>query len=131
MKRLFLALMIIVFVSTSTFALEFTLTGSEVTATYTEPTTNADGSSLKDLAKTIIFYDIVDDGLPEVKAVEVPAIALTGGGIVIQTVMVPIVGNQEAEVDFWATAVDTSGNSSDKSVVIRRRIDRLSPAAPK
>ena len=117
MKRLLLALIIITLASTPVFALEFTLTGSEVTATYTEPTTNTDGSLLKDLAKTIIFYDIVGDGLPEVKAVEVPATALTGGGSIIQTVLVPIVGNQEADVDFWATAVDTSGNSSSFSFV--------------
>ena len=130
MKRLFLALIIITLASTPVFALEFTLTGSEVTATYTEPTTNADGSSLKDLAKTIIFYDIVGDGFPEVKAVEVSATALTGGGIIIQTVLVPIIANQEADVDFWATAVDLSGNSSDKSTVVRKRIDRLAPGTP-
>src|SRR3972149_11524897 len=108
MKRLLLALIIITLASTPVFALEFTLTGSEVTATYTEPTTNADGSSLKDLAKTIIFYDIVDDGLPEVKAVEVPATALTGGGVIVQTILVPIIANQEAEVDLWGTAFDLS-----------------------
>src|SRR3990167_1790290 len=128
MKRLLLALIIITPASTPVFALEFTLTGSEVTATYTEPTTNTDGSLLKDLAKTIIFYDIVGDGLPEVKAVEVPATALTGGGSIIQTVLVPIVGNQEADADFWETAVDTSGKSSDKSSVVRKRIDRLAPS---
>jgi len=130
MKRLLLALMIITLASTPVFALEFTLTGSEVTATYTEPTTNTDGSLLKDLAKTIIFYDIVGDGLPEVKAIEVPATVLTGGGSIIQIVTVPIIGNQEADVDFWATAVDLSGNSSDKSTIVRKRIDRLAPSVP-
>ena len=53
----------------------------------------------------------------------------TEGGTI--TVTVPVAAGQQADVSFWATATDLSGNESAPSLTVVRRIDRLAPAAPK
>lgn len=112
-------------------ALTFTQTGAVVTATYTEPTTNADTppTPLTDLASTNVYFQIL--GQTAVKGPAVPATAATGGGAITTTVTVPIVAGQQADVNFWATATDKSGNESVRSVETILRIDRLPPGAPK
>lgn len=111
-------------------AITFTVTGSVVEASYTEPTTNADAalSPLTDLAHTNVYHQV--PGQSPVKAPNVPATALTGGGAIVTTVTVPIVAGQQADVTFWATATDTSGNESARSTEFIRRIDRLPPGPP-
>jgi hypothetical protein len=108
--------------------MEFLANGTQIDTQYTEPTTNADGSPLTDLNHTSIFYD-VGDGVP-VNVVDLPSSLNTGGQQVSYSFMVPIVEGQEADVSFWATATDTSGNESAPSPVVIRRIDRLAPSFP-
>jgi hypothetical protein len=106
-----------------------TPTATEVTVEYDEPVTNADGTPLQDLKETRIYYQM-GSAAPTL-AVTVPATALTGGGHIVQKVAVPVGPNQEADVVFWATAVDTSGNESVRSSSVTVRIDRLPPAPPR
>lgn len=98
-----------------------------VTATYTEPTLNADGSTVTDLDHTIMYYDV--GAGPQVGNTE-PAGALTGGTVKTVIFPVPVGENQEVDVPFYITAFDASGNESVQSPTITRRIDRLAPAAP-
>ena len=109
------------------YAMTFTVTGTNVDATYTEPSTNANGTPLTDLAKTTIYYDL---GAGPVVAKIVPATALTGGGNVATTITVPVLEGQEADVRFFVTASDTSGNESARSGEVIKRIDRLAPGPP-
>lgn len=109
------------------WAMDFTVTGAVVTATYQEPTVTATNTPLTDLASTSISYDL---GAGPVRARDVPATAPTGGGIITTTVDIPVAANQEVDVRFWATATDTSGNESARSAEVVRRIDRLPPGAP-
>jgi len=101
------------------------VSGSQVDVSYTEPTTNADGSPLTDLDHTTTYYD---NGDGPVNAHEEPATALTGGGNIAVQIIVPVADGEEANVDFWATATDQSGNESEKSPIDTERIDRLPPA---
>ena len=109
-------------------AMQFTVSGAVVNATYTEPTTNADGSPLIDLASTSVWFQI--PGQASVKGPTVPASSSVGGGAINTTVTVPIVAGQEANVGFWATAIDLSANESAPSPKVTLRIDRLAPAPP-
>lgn len=109
-------------------AITFTVTGAEVTASYTEPTTNVTGTPLVDLDHTNVFFEV--PGSPAVRSPNVPASLPTGGGAITTTVTVPIAVNQEADVRFWATATDQSGNESPRSTEVVKRIDRLAPNAP-
>ena len=109
-------------------AIDFTVTGAVVTATYTEPTTNANATPLTDLAKTNVYYQL-PGGTP-VKGPDVSASRLLGGGIITTTVTVPVVAGQDLVVTFWATATDTAANESARSTEVQRRIDRLAPGAP-
>ena len=106
--------------------MQYLLTGTQVEASYTEPTTNADGSPLTDLHHTSIYYDM---GAGAVNVVDLPS-SLTGGGIVQYSFVVPILDGQERAVSFWATATDGSGNTSEPSTPVIVRIDRLAPAPP-
>ena len=110
------------------WAIDFTVTGASVTATYTEPTTNADLTLLTDLAKTNVYYQL-PGGVP-VKGPDVAASRPQGGGAISTQVTVPIVAGQDVVVTFWATATDTSANESARSTEVQRRIDRLAPGAP-
>ena len=109
-------------------AIDFTVTGASVTATYTEPSTNADATLLSDLSKTNIYYQL-PGGTP-VKGPDVAASRPQGGGAITTQVTVPVVAGQDVLVTFWATATDTGGNESARSAEVQRRIDRLAPAAP-
>lgn len=117
--------------ATPVYAIDFMLTGTEITASYVEPNTNTDGSTLKDLAKTTIYYDIVGDGKAAFKGGEVSATAPTGNGNITQKVLIPILTGQESDVEFWATASDITGNESAPSNKVMKRIDRLTPSSPK
>jgi len=127
LRPILISVSLLVCLATDSFAINFTVTGTNVESSYTEPTVNEDGSPLSDLAKTTIYYDL---GAGQVKALDVPASSPTGGGQISQTVTVPIVSGQEANVKFWATATDTSGNESAPSNSVTVRIDRLAPGPP-
>jgi hypothetical protein len=77
-----------------------------VTVSYTEPTSNAAGLPLTNLAKTTIYYD-VGNGL--VRAKEVPATRATGGGTITQTISIPLEQKREAAVCVFITATNTEG----------------------
>lgn len=120
--------LILIFLPCASHAIDATVTGTQITLDYTEPTTNKDGSLLTDLDHTTIYYD---KGEGTVKAKDVPATALTGGGSISEQFVVPVAEDTEADVNIWATATDTSGNESADSEIITKRIDRLAPGAPK
>lgn len=118
---------ILVLSTISVNAFTVTVTGTQVTVTYDEPTTNEDGTALVDLDHTSIYYDM---GSGTVKAIDVPATSLTGGGTISQIITVPVLAQQEANVSIWATAIDLVGNESVNSSVVVTRIDRLKPSPP-
>lgn len=127
--KICLVLIALVLLVTKAFAFQANITGTEVTVTYTEPTTNVDGSPLVDLDHTMIFHNF---GGAEVQAVPnpIPATALTGGGAITEAFTVPVPDGVEADVDFWARAYDGSGNVSPESTRETKRIDHLAPGAP-
>lgn len=102
-------------------------TGDEMTATYTEPSTNEDGSPLLDLLFTHMYHNY---GGLEILADSVPASGPTGGGPVTSTFVVPVPDGQEVLVNFWARAEDDALNYSPMSKIVTREIDHLAPAAP-
>lgn len=113
--------------SSTSFAIDGSLTGSEITVTYQEPTTNKNGSALTDLAKTTIYAK--SNGTTD-KIKDVNATSATGGGTITESFIVAVGPDQEADVEVWATATDVVGNESDKSASITVRVDHLAPASP-
>lgn len=113
-------------------AIEATVTATEVVVEYDEPLNNipnidGDVTPLTDLDHTTVYYD---KGSGPVNAVEVPATSLNGGGHIIQPISIPVAELEEANISIWATATDTSGNESDPSNTVTKRIDRLKPQPP-
>jgi hypothetical protein len=125
----FLLILLLTFLPMSAYALTATVSGTQVQTDYTEPSTNATGTPLLDLAKTTTYYKI--GTAARVKCDEKPASAPTGGQTRQSLCLVPVLANQEADVDIVVTATDTSGNESVESAAQRVRIDRLAPAAPR
>jgi hypothetical protein len=80
-----------------------------VNVSYTEPTVTAGGTTLSELAKTTIYYDL-GDGRRLAK--EVPATKPTGGGPISETISVPIGTQGEQVVRICVTATDRHGNES-------------------
>lgn len=115
--------------ATPAYALTTTVSGTQVSSTYEEPSVNATGTPLQDLAVTTTYYKI--GTAPRVSCAEVPGSSPTGGQTRQSLCLVPILANQEADVDIVVTATDTSGNESAESVSQRIRIDRLAPGAPR
>lgn len=117
-------------------AAAFTLTpsGAVMTAAYTEPTTNTDGSALDDLSATNVRWRLCPTSGPCSSAFTtepaVPASSPTGGGSKTTTFTVPVAPGQQANVEAYVTASDTSGNVSPDSTHVTRRVDRLSPSSP-
>ena len=128
MKKLF---WLMLFVSVQANAFEIISVDSvNLTVSYTEPTLNADGSALTDLAITRIYVDLIGDGIDPVVAKEIPATSPNGGSAMSEKIPVSVGEGQEADIRVWATAVDNSGNESTASNVAQIRVDRLAPAAP-
>ena len=130
MRKILILFCLVLLFATNAWAFTATPTGTEVVVKYTEPTTNADGSPLVDLAKTKIYWVIVGSTTPAV-TIDVTATKATGGGIISQTLILPIAANKEADVQIWATATYKSGNESGPSVKEAVRVDRLPPGEPK
>lgn len=104
------------------------ITGTTVQGTWTEPTQNATGTPLMDLASTTLFYEI--PGGMEMLCAEAPATSPQGGQQVTGSCTVPVGNDMEADVHFRVRAADTSGNESAPSPDVVRRVDHLAPAAP-
>ena len=96
--------------------------------TYTEPTKNADGSALNDLAETQVFY-AVDGGAP-VAVPPVPATGPTGGQLVEQMILIDLTVGASHIVSVFARAKDTFGNESADSNTDSTTVDFLAPGAP-
>lgn len=101
---------------------------NNVSFIYKEPTLNKDGSPLADLKETRAHAQ-VGSGPSSVVKIQ-PATALTGGGDVQVDAVLPVLEDQEADVQCWVTAVDLAGNISTPSNIVTVRIDRLAPANP-
>lgn len=122
------AVLLLAFGTSPAFALDVTVTGTQVSFVYTEPSTNPDGSPLNDLRETRLHFQL-ENGQPAIGATT-PATSPQGGGRITSTLLVPVLQNQEINVTFWATALDLVGNESARSVSVVQRIDRLAPSAP-
>lgn len=130
MKAVFaiLALVIGLAFAAPSFAVDVTISGTEVNFSYKEPSTNTDGTPLNDLSKVSIFYK-VNNGA-EVKAHDEVATAKTGGGTKTIKFIVPINETIVSTIQFWAVAYDEAGNASPNSQVLIKQIDKLAPASP-
>jgi hypothetical protein len=95
-----------------------------VTLSWTEPTTNVDGTPLRDLARTIVVYQ-ADGGL-ETEGAAVPASSPTGGGTHTVTLTVPT-GTRAVTVRVYAE--DTEGNRSPATAPLSKTFD--DPASPR
>jgi len=124
MKKLILVVLISLIMVSGAYAFTVNVTGAEVTVTYTEPTTNEDGSPLLDLNFCSIFYDMGDG---PTKAIDITASKPTGGGTISTNFIVPVLDGMERDVSVWGTASDGSNNASAESVKDSVRIDRLAP----
>ena len=99
----------------------------EIHVSYSEPTTNVDGTPLTDLAYSTI-YVITPTGT--IKAPVVKETSLQGGGKIDTTVQVNAPEGTKTILKFQVSATDTSGNEgpkTDPSVMI---VDRVGPSAP-
>lgn len=119
---------LLVFVPGVALSFDVTVTGTQLRAEYKEPSVNKDGSPLVDLKETRVYFQIV--GKSPAVGLTVPASSKIGGQPVSGDVLVPVLVDQEADVNLWATALDLSGNESGPSNVLQKRIDRLAPDAP-
>lgn len=110
-------------------AFDVTVTGAQVNLSYQEPTTNKTGTPLSDLGKTTGYYSAPIGSAP-VSCVTTPATSANGGGIITALCVVPILKDQEADVRFIVTATDKTGNESDQSAPVDKRLDFLAPSSP-
>lgn len=92
---------------------------------YKEPSTNKDGSPLKDLDRVEVFVDI---GTGPVLAISVPASAPTGGGDQVVIISNPIVEDQEAVVNVHSVAIDDNNRRSEIGGQASVEVDNLPPA---
>ena len=130
MKHLIVGLFMAAFacMTVDALALDAVVIGAQVTLTYKEPSTNSDGSALKDLKSTTAYYTV--NGGPTIKGPETPATSSTGGVARVVTLNIPITDSQETTLKFWATATDESSNESVPSTAVIKRIDKLAPSSP-
>ncbi len=98
--------------SVDTWAVEWARDGVTLTVTYEEPSRQADGSPLMDLAKTNVYYQI--QGQKPVKGPDIRATKIT----------LPILRGQRVDVTFWATATNRSGRESVPSTKIPGYVNR-------
>jgi len=130
MRKIILTLWLIFGLTSSGYPLNLTLTGAEITCDYDEPLTNVDGTPLTDLLKTTLYYE---RGRGTVKAKDVSAMSLTGGGHVTTTILVPVISGEDVMIRIWVTATDTAPtpNESVASSTESIRVDRLAPSRPR
>lgn len=104
--------------------MKFLSNGTELYATWKEPTSNTDGSALNDLHHTSIFYD---DGTGPVNVVDLPASLNTGGGDMNYSFIVPVLDNEVKDIQVWGTATNNAGKTSAPSPVTTVHVSRLTP----
>ena len=100
---------------------------SSLEISYVEPTTSADGSPLDDLQYTTVQLSVdgVDQG-----SVNIPATALTGGGVITHSFDVDQKPNTMAQVVVTVTASDEVPNVSEP-LVYQTVVDWLPPGQVK
>lgn len=127
-KMLVAVVLFLSFVNVYVYA-EASLDSGNFTVNYHEPTTNADGTSLTDLAYTTIYYSL--DGNEKIKAMEndIPATSQFGGGNIQQTFTIDNLGRQ-VDVLISYTATDQSENESEEFTEVIIRIDQVAPNKP-
>jgi hypothetical protein len=99
-----------------------TETGLQVT--YTEPSTNVDGSPLTDLASTKVEMTTSADDPVQEKAT--PATSPSGGQEISVEFPYSFVDGFEGDVTFALHSTDDNGNSGAPVIVVHH-IDRLAP----
>lgn len=85
---------------------------------YDEPSTNADGTALDDLAGTNIIVDVVGDG-QQATVITVAATVKAGGGAISHVVCQPVADDATAtHINISVAAFDEAGNQSPPSTPI-------------
>ena len=130
MKKLVCAVLLLSLIAVAGYCLSGTIVGTQVNITYQEPNTNEDGTTLDDLAKTTVYYQVQGSTFSVVGAT-VTATSTAGNGIINTSVTLPMITKKALNYNIWATATDLSNNESVPSNVIVERVDKLAPAAPK
>lgn len=111
-----------------------TVVGSQVIIAYEEPTDNQDGSPLTDLNQTKVWLDFIGDGQDAMIIKTTPATNLAGGGTISFEYTIPVLEEGVTELQFWATAEDLVGNSSEPSNTVTlgvEELDKIAPSPPK
>ena len=135
MRKLLLALCMLVSFTSVALAITGGVSGTQVTVSYQEPTTNevdylGNTTTLDDLHATSIYYQMPGSTTPVV-ALVVLSTSTTGGASISKAITVPSQNKRRVAYTFWATATDTSGNESIASPTFSVIIDKLAPAPPK
>lgn len=112
--RLFLVLLIILFLTSSVYAFSGTMT-----LTYSEPVSNVNGTALDNLDHISIYY--FKDNAP-VKAMDIPATKPTGGGTNLTATVPFIVADNIVNVSFYATAINSAGVESYRSGIVKKPV---------
>jgi hypothetical protein len=128
MKVLLTILAVLVLTVSLSYA-EFSaeVSGTQITIAATEPTTNEDGSDLKDLHHCNANWQKSTDTIPT-KEADIVATAVTGGGAINYQFIVPAVSGEDVDVSIWGTCTDDANNESKKSEVIIQNIDKQVPS---
>lgn len=99
-------------------------TSCTVTATYTEPKVNANGTPIDDLKETVLILSV--NGTASNPLVT-PATSTTGGGVITKTATVAAPSCKSTKVDGTAAAIDTV-NAPSVSTPATLTIDRTKDA---
>lgn len=137
MRRLALALIVVLLIPTAVHAYTCNSAGCSFEADYTEPATLTNGQPLTDLTTTTISYTVsTDGGAPgAAKVVSVPASKPAGGGVIAKTItdaaLTP--GHTytiSATVTATSTAFGTSASSPSASLLMNNGVSPNPTAAP-
>lgn len=101
----------------------------KINFSYDEPTTQATGNALDDLAKTKVYFKHAD-GTDWITPKEFPATNVSGGGQIVSDVTVVDTSGQIESGTLEATAIDTNGNES-LPIIVNVPIDSEAPSSPK
>src|SRR5438132_2845591 len=128
----FLILLLILLMTSAAQAFTCSATGCTFTISYTEPTTNTDGSPIA-LQATTIYYTL---GIAPEKSLTVPATQPSGGGTVTRAITEPILPGQTVSVVAQASATSTTATGArsaqtDPLVIANAaQVDTIPPPAP-
>lgn len=114
--------------------------GAALDISYTEPSTNTDGTPLTDLAKIRIYWRCTPIGggvvCPATESiVDIPATKLTGGGVVVNnnSVITPVKCQQSASFTLQASALDNEATVHESPRTLPATtgtVDRSAEACP-